>query len=331
MKKIYAPVLIPTLCRYEHFKKCIESLAQCTDADKTELFIGLDYPAKEAHWEGYRKINAFVDTIAGFKKVYVFRREANYGQEKNNADLRARVKEYYDRYISTEDDNVFSPNFLVYMNEGLERYKNDSNVFCICGYAYPYEFCQDILKYPFNVYPMHGFCAWGMGVWIAKRNAAASFVNPEQAYRLIHSWKDVSRLWKHHSYITVHRLISRHGTSGYFDLMVRVYLLFNQMYCIFPRVSKVRNCGFDGSGQHCMVSSIYAEQEIDDSRTFRCDDIEIKNYQEVDNLFRNLYSGSWWIQILCVIEYMAYRLGINSNNIFFVKIHRFLLDLLGKR
>ena len=30
---IYAPVVIPTLCRYEHLKRCIDTLSECTGAD----------------------------------------------------------------------------------------------------------------------------------------------------------------------------------------------------------------------------------------------------------------------------------------------------------
>ena len=48
----YAPILIPTLNRYEHFKRCVESLAKCTHAEKTELVIGLDYPPSERYQKG---------------------------------------------------------------------------------------------------------------------------------------------------------------------------------------------------------------------------------------------------------------------------------------
>ena len=47
-----APVIIPTLCRYDHFKRLMESLNKCTWADKTDVYIGLDYPAKEEHRDG---------------------------------------------------------------------------------------------------------------------------------------------------------------------------------------------------------------------------------------------------------------------------------------
>ena len=53
---IYAPVLIPTLCRYDHFIRCLESLKKNTWAKYTEVYIAVDYPAKESHWDGYKRI-----------------------------------------------------------------------------------------------------------------------------------------------------------------------------------------------------------------------------------------------------------------------------------
>ena len=41
----YYPIVIPTLNRYEHFKKCVESLARNTHADKTELIVGVRLPS----------------------------------------------------------------------------------------------------------------------------------------------------------------------------------------------------------------------------------------------------------------------------------------------
>ena len=64
----YAPIMIPTLCRYEHLVKCVESLAANSLASETELYIGLDYPTKESHWEGYRKIEQYLVSIEGLSK-----------------------------------------------------------------------------------------------------------------------------------------------------------------------------------------------------------------------------------------------------------------------
>lgn len=328
----YAPIIIPTLCRYEHFKNCVESLSQCIDADKTELFIGLDYPAKEDHWEGYSKINTYIDTISGFKKVNVYRREINYGPIENIRHLREVVSKRFERCILTEDDNVFSKNFLVYINEGLERYKNDPKIYCICGYSRPYELCQDVLySYPFNIYPMKSYSAWGTGYWFDKRKEVADFLTSESAYKLLHSWKMVRQLFKHHLHITVHRLLFRQQTA-YSDLMLHVYLLLNNRYCIFPTISKVRNCGFDGSGLNCTVSSVYGKQTIDTLSYFEYDNIEIADYPEIVALHKKLYEGTWWKRQICVLEYICYRLfKLNSQNRFLRKIHLFLLSFSRRK
>ena len=91
---IYAPVVIPTLCRYEHLKRCIDTLSECTGADETELYVGLDFPAKESHWEGYRKIEQYLVSIEGFKKVHIVKREYNYGAERNSHELKKLIFEF---------------------------------------------------------------------------------------------------------------------------------------------------------------------------------------------------------------------------------------------
>jgi len=40
-KKVYAPMLIPTLCRDQHFMRCIESLKKNTWAKYTMSILGL--------------------------------------------------------------------------------------------------------------------------------------------------------------------------------------------------------------------------------------------------------------------------------------------------
>lgn len=68
-----APVIIPTLCRYDHFKRLMESLNKCTWADKTDVYIGLDYPAKEEHRDGWMKIKRFLcEERFCFKKTQLY-------------------------------------------------------------------------------------------------------------------------------------------------------------------------------------------------------------------------------------------------------------------
>lgn len=80
-------------------------------------------------------------------------------------DLKKQVEKRFDRYISTEDDNEFSPNFLVYMNKGLELYKDDPKVLAICGYSYPFDHWKifvdmNIMLIQYMLF-VHG--EWGVG------------------------------------------------------------------------------------------------------------------------------------------------------------------------
>ena len=57
----YAPIIIPTLNRIEHLTRCIESLRKNRLADKTDLYIALDYPPSQKYEEGYEKVKAYLE------------------------------------------------------------------------------------------------------------------------------------------------------------------------------------------------------------------------------------------------------------------------------
>ena len=60
----YAPILIPTMCRYNHFFRLIESLKVNTWAKYTDIYIGLDYPPSSKYEEGYKQIwNIWMETF----------------------------------------------------------------------------------------------------------------------------------------------------------------------------------------------------------------------------------------------------------------------------
>ncbi len=310
--EIYAPVMIPTLCRYDTFRRCVDSLSKCTGADQTELFIGIDYPSKEDHWEGYRQICAYVEKLKGFKTIHIYKRETNYGQVKNTRSLADEVRKRFDRYILSEDDNEFSPNFLEYINKGLEKYKNDPDVISICGYNFPFDYMENIKGYEKNAYPIQYYSAWGAGYWREKRIMVINFINNDKAKEIVFSWPAVFKLWKAGHYSTVRRLLSRYKT-GIGDLMYRIYCVFENKYCIFPAVSKVRNLGNEGNGTICeIVDHRYANQKIDTNLTFEYNDFEIKNYKPIQKACRKLSSfdkKNFYMIPFSIFEYVWFRIS----------------------
>ena len=258
-----APLLIATLNRYEHFKDCVSSLAMCKSAGETELYIALDYPLEESHWQGYNRICKYIPKISGFKEIIVIKRTTNYGTNKNFSDAINLLFERYRKIIISEDDNIFSQDFLDFINKGLNFYQNREDIFSISGYQYPIQIPQ---SYGQDVYLWQGYSAWGVGVWrdkwqkvIWEREEALKIIkNFLKSYKSIYNYHNVAN----HYIPAKLRMIEQnriHG-DGYFCL----HQYRNRMYSVFPVVSRVRNMGHDGSGTGCghMEDDIYAKQEI---------------------------------------------------------------------
>lgn len=252
--KVFAPVIIPTLCRYDHFKQCIESLSKCTFANQTEVYVGLDYPAKDEHWDGYKKIKSYLASVGnmGFKNLTIIERERNYGfgPTGNFRMLVNFILSKYDRFIATEDDNVFSPNFLEFINKGLEKFKDDQKILAICGYCHPYK-----IKHGDNNYFMQNvdFSAWGYGIWKDRYDAFCNNVNHKYFYKKVCNpyngyllyRQGFNRLRDFFLYLTRKNFIPVN------DDVLSIYMAMEKMNVVMPTTTKVRNEGWDGTGRNC--------------------------------------------------------------------------------
>lgn len=304
---VYAPVLIPTLCRYEHFRRCIESLRRCTGAEYTDLYIGLDYPTKESHWPGYNKICEYVSQITGFNQVVVFKRESNLGARANVKALKASVINLYDRCIVSEDDNEFSPNFLEYMNAGLTRYKDNPDVLRICGNLMPWDVDYKAVMggWGKNAFPAMDYNAMGVGSWFDK-----PLVLPYTKDSVLKSWKLTYKAFKEGYCTAIHRMLHQlYKDTQLPDVCFRLYCAFHHKYCIFPAVSKVKNWGYDGTGLHSDNNSHWIDvQVLDTSCDFDMDDFEIVDYPEVKSFVRQMFDANKKIKLWIMINYVFYRL-----------------------
>ncbi len=250
----YAPVLIPTLNRYEHLKKCLESLSHCTWADQTEIYVALDYPPSEKYVDGWKKNKEFLENCGdmGFKKIHLIEREDNYGtwnpgDRGNMACLFRDIMKHYDRFIATEDDNVFSPAFLEYMNKGLEKFEDDDKVLNICAFRWYFP-----LKDGGNTFFRSGVSCtpWGMGYWTKKQKTI-----PKLDYKWFRKHLSIGNLLKIYRnngpafvnlFVELSNSHQSHATV--IDQHMAVYMTLANKHQIIPIESLVKNIGLDGSG-----------------------------------------------------------------------------------
>ena len=277
----YYPVIIPTLNRYQHFKECVKSLAACTHADKTELVIGLDYPPSEKYVEGWKQIKTYIPTITGFAKVTVFEHDHNLGPAGNSNALEQYVTGKYDAWIYTEDDNVFSPCFLDYMDKCLEKYRNDEKVMAICSYINKNEFYKN--QNSNTVLRLTGaFNAWGYGIWKHKYEIYKKIIIPDYREKICNNPKGVIKAFNRPELFKnfMEWLESKPELNRPCDVTYEMTNLVLDKYVIYPTEYIGKNMGFDGSGVNCGEdeSNIFSNRIITSA----------KNYELVDNFTRIL-------------------------------------------
>lgn len=256
----YAAVVIPTLNRYDHLKRCIESLKKSEYSSKTDLYIALDQAPSDKYETGRKQIEEYLDSkIEGFANVYVHKHAYNLGAVKNMEYVLKWASENHDRFIFTEDDNEFSPNYLEYVNDLLERYADDDEIVAVSGYNYPMK-TEGIDGEIY--YNKTYFAAFGFAGWFQKFNSIRQSMSKEWLYKL---YKDspnmkVLRQTAPNQYCNFVKgmlgyttLLEKDNDVWKMDLTYGLCMFSNNKKMIFPVISKVRNWGYDGSGINCDV------------------------------------------------------------------------------
>ena len=308
----YSPVLIPTLCRSRHLEKTISALQRCSQAKQTDLFIALDYPAKDSHWEGYKKILEMLPSINGFRSVNVIKRQINYGASKNIRDARKQIFTRYNSMIFLEDDIEVSPNFLDYINKGLRAFGSDKKFFAICGYSY-----YDDLPHDDNTFYVQkiGLCPWGYGMRrdsfeefesiFTKGYCLKKLLNPITLFRAaFHSWSTV-----------LFTLIKAANPKIMTDNVLTAYMFYENKYVVMPVVSLVKNNGFDGSGEHCDKDDSYAHRIVAHEDVF---EFRGSGYEHYDEIKHRLLEGkrkyiTFPKMCLHIFRMMKHRLTKRTN------------------
>lgn len=306
--KTYAPVVIPTLNRYDKLKVCLESLERCTWADHTLVYVAVDYPPSDKYREGWEKICSYLKQKVkenGFKELRVTYRDHNYGvgKPRSNSVVAAwEIKKIYDNYILTEDDNEFSPNFLMYMNYAFEKYKNDDRILMIAGYnydnQYPDYFDGDYYLEQYQFFP------WGYGTWKKITNILLPYNNLSFLKSIVKdkNRRNILRKKHPHTLEAIFTMLKRNKIQG--DAIFECVMFLENKYIVVPRVSLVRNHGNDGSGvnnkgNNIKINDYFSNQLIDDRNYIKWNDKEFileqseikQNFQIKRPWYRQLYKS----------------------------------------
>lgn len=142
-----SPIALFTYNRPWHTQMVLDSLAENVEAKDSILYVFCDGAKENATQEIINKIAAVRNIVKDekrFKKVIITLQEKNKGLANSIIGGVTEVINIHGKVIVLEDDLTLSSFFLSYMNDSLERYKNNSAVgqigacnFFACGKNYP--------------------------------------------------------------------------------------------------------------------------------------------------------------------------------------------------
>lgn len=172
----YAPIALFTYNRADHTQQAVESLMKNAEAKDSDLFIFSDGPKNEKAKKGVEENREYLQSLKNdndtltlryadatitpfFRSVTIIEREKNWGLANSLIAGITEIVNKYGRVIVVEDDLILSPYFLKFMNDALEKYKDEERVASISAFLNPVEG-----KVP-NTFFLRYFACWGWATW----------------------------------------------------------------------------------------------------------------------------------------------------------------------
>lgn len=240
-----APIVVFTYNRAEHAARVLKSLDSNPAFANSQVTIYCDGVKKPEHAEAVAANRTAVRRLAP-KGARIVERAENFGLAKSIITGVSEHVAEHGKVIVVEDDLVFSPGTLDFLNEGLRRYQDHDRVMHVAAYMFP-----TMTRFEKPFFYREATC-WGWATW--------------------------DRAWKHFN-PDPHALlaeIDRRGARKDFDIRGSMFFYhmlklqadgkldswairwYASMYLqgglsLHPHKSYVENLGFDGTGVHCNV------------------------------------------------------------------------------
>jgi hypothetical protein len=247
-----APVALFVFNRPGHTRRTVQSLLENERSAQTPLVIFSDGPRSEKDVPMVESVREYIRGIDGFRDVRIVEQSENRGLAESVIAGVSDVVDRYGRVIVLEDDMETSAFFLDYMNRALEKYRDQDNVYCIHGYAFP----ADMSDVDTETFFLGGAECWGWATW--KRAWDHFCPDAMQLLALLRS-QDAEKAFDYGGNYPYTRMLERQsrGRIDSWAIRWRASAFVRQGLTLWPRVSLVRNFGMDGSGIHCDSTSYF--------------------------------------------------------------------------
>lgn len=287
-----APIALFVFRRPEHTRRTLESLLANPEASQSEIVVFADGPRSESDAEAVAQTREVVRR-AGLPNLRLVARERNLGLARSVVAGVTELCEARGSVIVLEDDLVLSPSFLGFMNEALDRYRDDPRVFGVSGYMFPIEppAGRDAFFLPF-------IGSWGWATW---QRAWRTLAPAHESHLVIGQNRAVRRRFDLDASYPYWAMLEGTVAGKVDSWAIRWYAtVFRQGgLMLYPARSLVENAGFDGTGVHCGTGTPGAGAAKAERLVVRSypatTSVDAEAFRRVKRLFRRDNGKLWWL------------------------------------
>lgn len=313
VEKVYAPIIIFSYNRLDHLKATLQALEQADDASYSEVYIYADGYKGEEDRENVLAVHYFLKEYEkkhSYRKLAVIYREHNLGLEQSVITGVSEVLEKYQRIIVLEDDLIVSKDFIRFMNKALEYYEFNDKIWQISAWSEP---VPELGRLKHDTYLWYRCNSWGWAIWRNRWQKIDWQVKDYTKFRFSmikrrrfkRGGADMADMLDMQMQGKIHSWAIRFGYAEY----------KNNMLTVFPKITKVRNIGHDGSGTNCHKESETAILELKQGDIYESGKYSFGNEvlnKRLSHLLYRSYSGSCLHCLKWSIKSLLNRLGIQQ-------------------
>lgn len=244
-----APVIVFTYNRLDHLKKMLYALEHAKRADRSELYIFADGYKGSQDKEKVLAVQEYLrnyEKESLFGKVTISYREKNRGLAESVIAGVGSIIEKYGRVIVVEDDLVVSEDFLDYMNAALDHYQDNPNAWAVSGWS---PNVAEIQALPTDTFLWYRSSSWGWATWLDRWQMIDWSMREYPKFRF--SARKRRKLNRGGADMSDMLDMQMQGLINSWAIRFAYAESMNDRLTIFPKESRVVNCGRDGSGTNC--------------------------------------------------------------------------------
>jgi hypothetical protein len=253
-----SPIVLFTYLRLETLKKTVSALAANFLAQDSDLIIFSDGARFLKDEPKVKEIRNYLKTIQGFKSVVIHESSTNKGLANSIIQGVSYVMEEYPSAIVLEDDLITSTNFLAFMNQALNFYRDNPNVLSISGFS---PIIKGLAEN--EVYFTQRSSSWGWACWAdrwAKIDWKCKYydefsINNKMKSKFNEMGSDMTLMLKRQF----------EGKINSWAIAFCFHQFRHNLYSVHPAVSKIKNEGFDDYSTNTKFYSTRFECKLDQS------------------------------------------------------------------